>query len=122
MDGQMKLAGVLWLIAAILAVVVTVVFRDDALEWVVTIMAGVAAAIVGVLILSRPSAGIFAVSKVAGVGWLVLYAALIIKQRDELAAWGTDVFLAVLGVGAAILANRAFRSSMNHTRTEIPHP
>lgn len=112
-----RLAGVLWLIAAILAVAVTVAFRNDVYQWVVTIAAGVAAAIVGINLINRSSATIFTWSNVIGLGWLVVYAALIIQQRAELAAWGTDVLLGVLGLGAAVLAYRASGTSQHLTKT-----
>ena len=111
MIRQSKLAGVLWLIAAVLAVAVTVIFRIDIIQWVLTIAAGIAAAIVGVILIGQPKATIFTWSNVTGLVWLVVYVALTIQQRAELVAWITDVFLGVLGVGAMALAYRAYHSA-----------
>ncbi len=61
-----KSAGVLWLVAAVFAVTLTVVFRVDRVQWIVTIAASAAAGIAGVLLLTRPNAEIITWSNVAG--------------------------------------------------------
>ena len=104
--SRSKWAGVLWLGAALMSVVLTIVFRTDQVQWVVTIIAGVAAAIIGVLLIWRPIAGIATWSIVVGVAWLVIYAWLTFQQRGETVAWTTDVFLGALGVIAALVAFR----------------
>lgn len=101
-----KWAGVLWLVASLLGVVLTVVFRNDQVQWVVTIIAGIAATVVGVLLIWRPTAGIRIGSTVVGAGWLVIYAGLTFQQRNDTVAWEADVFLGVLGVLAALGAFR----------------
>ena len=118
--SQPKWACLVWLFAALFGVVITVVFRTThwldganplvvgyvALEWQwpVTIIASVAAAIVGLLLIWRPTRGIMTWSGLVGVAWLVIYAWLTYSQRAELAAWTTDVFLGALGVIAAALS------------------
>jgi uncharacterized membrane protein HdeD (DUF308 family) len=101
-----KWAGILWLAAALISVVLTVVFRTDQVQWVVTIIAGVAAAIIGVLLIWRPIPGIATWSTVVGVAWLVIYAWFTFQQRSETVAWTTDVFLGALGAIAALVAYR----------------
>ena len=102
-----RLAGVLWLVAAVFAVVITVVFRINPLQWVVTIAAGAVGVIIGFLLIARPGAAIVRWSSGTGVAWLIIYAALTVQQSGELVAWATDVFIAALGVAAAILTYRA---------------
>lgn len=114
MIGQSKSAGVLWLIAAVFGAAITIIFRIDPFQWVVTMTTGLAAAIVGVQLVSRPSAATFTLSNVAGMVWLVVYLALIILQRAELVAWGTDLFLGVLGVSAAALEYRTWHSPKHY--------
>lgn len=104
--GRSKLAGVLWLVAVVFAVTITIVFRVDVLQWIVTIARGIAAATVGLLLLIRPSGAIIIWSRAVGVVWLVVYAALTIVQRHESVAWMTDVTLGVVGVVAAVVASR----------------
>jgi len=53
------------------------------------------------------------VSNIVGAAWLVLYAALTIVQSGELAAWTTDVFLALIGLGATLLAYRGTREAIS---------
>ena len=101
-----KWSGVLWLATAVFSVVITVVFRTDRVQWLVTIIAGVAAAIIGVLLIWRPTAGIATWSTVVGVAWLVIYAWWTFQQRNETVAWTTDVFIGALGVIAALMAFR----------------
>ena len=104
-------AGVLWLFAAVFAVVITVVFRIDPLQWVVTIIAGAVGAILGLWLIARPTAALARWSAVAGLAWLIIYALLTVQQIGELVAWATDVFLAALGVAAATVAYRASRAA-----------
>lgn len=97
-------AGVVWLVDAVFGLVITFVFRTEPIEWIVSIIASVAAAIVGVLIIWRPARSIVTWAGVVGVVWLVVYAWLTYSQRGEPAAWTTDLFLGVLGVIAAALS------------------
>ena len=101
-----KLAGVLWLVAGVFTVIITVVFRVDVWQWIVTIALGIAAATVGLLLLIRPSGAIITWSSALGVVWLLVYAALTIVQRHEPVAWNTDVFIGIVGVVAAVVAYR----------------
>ena len=51
------IAGALWLVAAGFTIAMTLIFRTDPLQWVVTLAIGVAAATVGLLLVARPRAG-----------------------------------------------------------------
>jgi hypothetical protein len=110
-----KWAGVLWLAAALISVVLTIVFRTDQVQWVVTIIAGVAAAIIGVLLIWRPIGDIATWSIVVGVAWLVIYAWLTFEQRGETVAWTTDVFVGAFGVIAAWVGYRPKASAGKST-------
>lgn len=101
-----KWAGVVWLFAGLFSVVITIVFRTEQWQWIVTIIAGIAAAIMGVLLIWRPRGGTVTWSTAVGVGWLVIYVVLTVRQRDELVAWTTDVFIGAIGVVAALVAYR----------------
>jgi len=100
-------AGALWLVAAGLAIAITLIFRVDAVQWVVTMAIGVVAGVLGLWLLARPSDLVGSASNVVAVVWTVLYAVLTVQQADELAAWTTDVFLIVLGAAAGVAAYRA---------------
>ena len=45
-------AGVIWIAAAAFAIAMTIIFRIDALQWVVTIAVGAVAAVVGLWLIS----------------------------------------------------------------------
>lgn len=101
---KLRLVGALWLAVAALSISLTLVFRVEASQIVVTIALGVATAVLGTVMLARPNRAAITASIVAGIAWLALYVGLAVIQADELAAWTTDAFLAVAGVGIAILA------------------
>ena len=103
--------GALWLIAAGFANAMTLIFRTDPVQWVVTMAVAVVAAGVGVGLIARPGDLVVSASNLVAVVWIVLYAVLTVQQSDELAAWTTDVFLIVLGAAAGVTAYRAAGSS-----------
>lgn len=105
--NRLGIAGVLWLGAAGFAIVMTLIFRVDPVQWVVTMAVGVVAAVVGLWLIARPTALGVSASNVVSVVWTVLYAVLTVLQSDELAAWTTDVALIVTGAAAGFAAYRA---------------
>ena len=105
--NRLGIAGALWLVAAGFAIVMTLIFRTDPLQWVVTLAIGVAAAAVGLSLITRPSARVVSASNAVSVVWIVLYAVLTVLQSDELAAWTTDVALIAIGGAAGLVAYRA---------------
>ena len=109
----LRTAGILWVVAALLAIAITLIFRIDAVQIVVTIAVAAVAAVLGLWIIVRPSTPAAPLSNVVGVAWLVLYAALTILQFGDLAAWATDVFLAVIGLGATLAVYRAPREAIS---------
>src|SRR5258708_5513059 len=105
--NRLGIAGVLWLLAAGFAIAVTITFRVDPVQWVVTIAVAVVAAILGLWLIARPGDLAVSASTIVAVVWTILYAVLTVQQSDELAAWTTDVFLLAIGVAAAVAAYRA---------------
>ena len=108
--NRLGIAGALWLVAAGSAIAMTIIFRTNPAQIVVTTAVGVVAAILGVWLMARPNALTVSASNVVTVVWIVLYAVLIVQQADEIAAWATDVFLIVLGVVAGVAVYRAAAS------------
>jgi hypothetical protein len=111
--NRLRLAGVVWVVAAVLGIMLSIAYRfemSDALGWaVITILAGMLAAILGVALVWRRVTALVRWSNIAGVAWVVLYAALALQQADDVAAWPTDVVLAVIGGLAALIAYRGAR-------------
>ena len=105
--NRFGLAGVLWLVAAGSAIAVTLTFRVDPVQWVVTIAVGVVAAVLGLWLMARPSAPVVSASNAVSVVWIVVYGVLTALQSDELAAWTTDVALMAIGGVAGLAAYRA---------------
>lgn len=104
--SQVRTAGFVWIVAAVLGALATAVFRVDQVQWVVTLVASAIGLAVGVWLVRRPSAAILA-STLAGVGWVALYAILAVVQSGEIAAWVTDAFLAAIGGVGSLVAFRA---------------
>lgn len=111
--NRLRVAGVVWLVAAVLSIVVAIAYRFEmmnAIHWaLITILAGVLAAILGLALAWRTNADLVRWSNIAGVAWVVLYVVLAFQQADEPAAWPTDVALAVVGGLAAVIAYRGAR-------------
>ena len=102
-----RLAGILWVVAALLAIAATVVFRVDRVQVATTLAAGLIALALGAWMLVRPTTATIRQSSFAGAVWFVLYLALAVIQADEIAAWTTDIFVGVVGVAAAFVGLRA---------------
>ena len=70
--NRLGTAGGLWLVAAGLAIAITLSYRTDPVEWVVTMAVGVVAAVLGLWLIARPSALVVSASNVVAVVWTVL--------------------------------------------------
>jgi len=105
--SRLGIAGVLWLLAAGFAIAMTIIFRVDPVQWVVTIAVAMVAAVPGLWLIARPRDLVVSASNVVAVVWTVLYAVLAVQQSDEFAAWTTDVFMIAIGAAAGVAAYRA---------------
>jgi hypothetical protein len=104
--NRLGIAGAVWLVAAGFAIAMTLIFRTDPVQWVVTTAVGLIAAVLGFWLIARPSALVVSASNVVAVVWTVLYAVLAVQQSDELAAWTTDIALIAIGMAAGLVAYR----------------
>ena len=114
--NRLGIAGALWLVTAVFAIAMTLIFRTDPAQWVITMAVGVVAAVLGLWLIARPSALVVSASNGVAVAWTVLYAVLTVQQSDELAAWTTDVALIAIGAAAGLAAYRgAARAKLRRT-------
>ncbi|MBA2720856.1 MAG: hypothetical protein H0U52_16685 [Chloroflexi bacterium] len=113
---RLRGAGVLWAIAALIAIVTTLVFRVDPTQIIVTLVAGAIAVAVGLRLVFGATGKAIQMSTVLGVAWVALFVALAVIQSDELAAWSTDVCIAVFGAVAAVLSSRSSGASSSGIR------
>jgi hypothetical protein len=104
--NRFRVAGVVWLAAAVFAIAITLIFRVDPVAWVVTMALGVVAAVLGLVLIVHPGA-LVTVSNVAAVVWVMLYVVLAVQQADDAAASLTDVALIAIGAAAGSVAYRA---------------
>ena len=105
--NRLGIAGVLWLVAAAFAIAMTLIFRTDPVQWVITMAVGVVAAVLGLWLIARPNATIVSASNGMAVAWTALYAVLAVQQSGELAALTTDVALIAVGAAAGLATYRA---------------
>ncbi len=112
---RLGIAGAVWLAAAGFAIAMTLIFRVDPVQWVVTMAVGLVAAVLGLWLIVRPTARVVTASNVVAVVWIILYGVLTVQQSDEIAAWTTDVALIAIGAAAGFLAYRWRREV-----TEVP--
>src|SRR5258706_15001127 len=109
----LRTAGILWVVSALFATAMSLIFRDDPIQVILTIAASAVAAVLGVWMIARPSTAAVPPSYVVGLAWLALYAALTFQQSGELVAWTSDGILALIGVGAALAAYRGRRAAVS---------
>lgn len=102
---SLRTSGALWLVAAATSAGVTIVFREDVVWYTITLAAGVIAAVIGVLLLRRPTSTLILLSSIGGIAWVVMYGILVALQSDDIQAWTADAFLGVIGAVAAFVAN-----------------
>jgi hypothetical protein len=105
--NRFALAGVIWIAAAAFAIAITITFRTDTLQWLVTIGLGAIAAVLGLWLMARPMALVVSAANVVAVAWTVLYGVLAVQQSDEPAAWTTNVALLAIGTAAGWATYRA---------------
>jgi len=95
----------LWIVAGVLGIGTSLVFRVEPLSWAITLVLGILAVLVGVDSLRRSDPRLARWSLALGIAWVSCYVALAVWQRDDPAALITDVGLAVM-VAAAVLGRR----------------
>lgn len=95
--SKLKAIGTTWLAVAALSVVFTLVFRVELAQIVVTLALALVTAALGGWMVLRPSTAAVGASLGVGIVWLAVYAGLAVLQSNEIAAWVTDAFLAVVG-------------------------
>ena len=99
--NRLGIAGALWLVAAGSAIAMTIIFRTDPAQIVVTTAVGVVAAILGVWLMARPNALTVSASNVVTVVWIVLYAVLsALFLRAQGGGWSRVTFGAALAAVA----------------------
>ena len=109
--NSLRTAGILWVVVALFSIGITLTFRIDPAQVVVTIAAGVVAAVLGLWLVARPTSRLVSASTVVAVAWAVLYTVLTVQQLDDPAAWTTDVLLIAVGAAAGVVAYRAAASA-----------
>jgi hydrogenase/urease accessory protein HupE len=96
----------LWIVAGVLGIGTSLVFRVEPLSWAITIALGILAVLVGTVPLLRAEPRVAPWSVALGIAWVSCYVALAVWQLDDPAALITDVGLALIGAAAAVVGRR----------------
>ena len=99
-------ASSLWIVAGVLGISTSLLFRVEPVPWAITIALGILAVLVGIVLLLRAVPRVARWSAALGVAWVSCYVALAVWQLDDPAALTTDVALALLGAAAVVVGHR----------------
>ncbi len=66
--SQVRTAGLVWIVAAVLGALATIIFGDGQVQWVLTLAGSAIALVVGVWLFWRTSATAILASTLAGAG------------------------------------------------------
>jgi hypothetical protein len=102
----MVVSSSLWIVAGVIGIGTSLVYRVEPVPWAITIALGILAVLVGtVAFLRHPRV---ARSSVAlGIVWVSCYVALAVWQLGDPAALLTDVGLALLATAAVVVGRRS---------------
>jgi hypothetical protein len=96
----------LWMLAGVLGIGTSLLFRLEPLSWAITIAPGILAVLVGIVALLRSDPPVALWSVVLGVAWVPCYVALAVWQLGDPAALVTDVGLAFFAAAAVVVGRR----------------
>jgi len=96
----------LWIVAGVLGIGTSLVFRVEPVAWAITITLGILAVLVGTVPLLRADPRVAPWSVALGIAWVSCYFALAVWQLDDLAALITDVGLTLFAVAAVVVGRR----------------
>ena len=113
--GRRQVIGLSWIAVAAASAAVTLTFRDDSAQIIVTLVLAVVTAGFGAWVVVRGGAGSMQASVIAAIAWVAVYGILAILQAGEVTALVTDVFLAVIGAALGLVA---WRSRLSGTPVE----
>ena len=96
----------LWIVAGVIGISTSLVFRVEPVTWAITIVLGMLAVLVGIAPLLRAAPQVTRWSVALGIAWVSCYLALAVWQRGDPAALITDVGLALFGAAAVVVGRR----------------
>ena len=96
----------LWIVAGVIGMSTSLVFRVEPVSWAITIALGMLAVLVGTVSLLRADPRVARWSVALGIAWVSCYVVLAVWQLGDPAALTTDVGLALLGAAAVVVGRR----------------
>ena len=101
--SRLKAIGVTWVVVAAFSVAMTLAFRVEPTQVLVTLGLAFATAVLGIWML-RSSSATGGPSLGFAIAWLVVYVGLAMLQSDDIGAWVTDTGLALAGIAVGLVA------------------
>jgi hypothetical protein len=96
----------LWIVAGVFGIGTSLVFRVEPVPWAITIVLGMLAVLVGIVLLLRAAPQVARWSVALGIVWVSCYVALAVWQLGDPAALMTDVGLALFAAAAVVVGHR----------------
>jgi hypothetical protein len=96
----------LWIVAGVLGISTSLVYRVEPVPWAITIALGILAVLVGTVPFLRADPQVASWSVALGIAWVLCYVALAVWQLGDPAALITDVGLALLVATAVVVGRR----------------
>ena len=96
----------LWIVAGVLSISTSLVFRVEPVPWAITIALGILAVLVGIVLLLRAAPQVARWSVALGIAWVSCYVALGVWQLGDPAALITDGGLALFAAAAVVMGRR----------------
>ena len=100
------IASSLWIVAGVIGISTSLVYRVEPVPWAITIALGILAVLVGTVLLLRVVPRVSQWSVALGVAWVSCYVVLAVWQLGDPAALATDVGLALFGAVAVVVGRR----------------
>lgn len=100
------LSSSLWIVAGVIGVGTSLVYRVEPVAWAITIALGILAVLVGTIALLGAVPRVPRWSLALGIAWVSCYVALAVWQVGDPAALVTDVGLAFFGAAAVIVGRQ----------------
>lgn len=105
--ARRQVIGLMWIGVAAVSAAVTLIFRADLAQIVVTLVLAALTVGLGAWMVVRGGDGGTRACVIAAVAWFAIYGILAIQQADDVNALVTDVGLAVIGAALGLLAWRS---------------
>ena len=102
----------LWIVAGVIGISTSLLFRVEPVTWAITIVLGILAVLLGIILLRRADPRVEQWSVALGIAWVSSFLVLAVWQLGDPAALVTDIGLALFGAAAVVVGRRPAEASV----------